>query len=65
VAMAQDQSPDLTHVRLIKAGDNLPSLCSQIYGDPSYYLAVARANQIDNFRELVPGTNVFFPPLEK
>jgi hypothetical protein len=65
VAMAQDQSPDLTHVRLIKAGDNLPALCSQIYGDPAYYLAVARANQIDNFRELVPGTNVFFPPLEK
>lgn len=65
VALAQDQSPDLTHVRLIKAGDNLPALCTQIYGDPGYYLAVAQANGIDNFRALAPGTTVFFPPLAK
>jgi hypothetical protein len=65
VALAQDQSPDLLHLRLIKAGDNLPSLCFEIYGDPAYYLEVARANNIDNFRNLIPGTKVFFPPLEK
>ncbi len=64
-AMAQDQSPDLTHVRMVKAGDNLPAMCGQIYGDPSYYLEVARANRIDDFRSLIPGTRVFFPPLEK
>jgi Contractile injection system tube protein len=63
VAMAQDQSPDLTHVRLIKAGDNLPTLCFQIYGDPSYYLEVAAANGLDNFRNIVPGTTLIFPPL--
>jgi hypothetical protein len=65
VAMAQDQSPDLTHVRLLKAGDTLPALCAQIYGDPGYYLAVARANGIDHFRALKPGTRVVFPPLER
>lgn len=65
VAMAQDQSADLTHVRLVKAGDNLPALCHEIYGNPGYYLEVARANQIDNFRRLTPGTIIFFPPLEK
>jgi Contractile injection system tube protein len=65
VAIAQDQSSDLTHIRLIKAGDNLPALCFQIYGDPGYYLHVARANHIDHFRDLIPGTRVFFPPLEK
>jgi hypothetical protein len=65
VAEAQDQSPDLTHARLIKAGDTLPQLCYQIYGDPGYYLEVAQANRIDNFRNLVPGTKIFFPPLEK
>jgi hypothetical protein len=64
-AMAQDQSPDLTHVRVVKAGDNLPSMCFRIYGDPSYYLEVAHANKIDDFRKLIPGTTVFFPPLEK
>lgn len=65
VAMAQDQSPDLTHVRLIKAGDTLPALCTQIYGDPRYYAAVADANGLDRFTRLVPGTRVVFPPLEK
>jgi len=29
------------------------------------YLQVARANGIDDFRKLVPGTRIFFPPLEK
>jgi hypothetical protein len=64
-ALAQNQSPDLTHVRLVKAGDTLPGLCYQIYGDPNYYLEVARANQIDNFRNLTPGSKIFFLPLEK
>jgi hypothetical protein len=65
VAVAQDQSPDLTHVRRVKAGDTLPLLCHEIYGDPQLYLQVAQANGIDDFRNLTPGTRVFFPPLEK
>jgi len=65
VSTAKDKSPDLTHVRLVKAGDNLPAMCYKIYGDPAYYLDVAKANRIDNFRNLIPGTRVFFPPLEK
>jgi hypothetical protein len=65
VALAQDQSPDLTHVRVIRAGDTLPALCQEIYGDPDYYLDVARANRIDNFRDVPPGTQVFFPPLTR
>lgn len=65
VAMAQDESADLTHVYLVKAGDNLPSLCNDIYGDPGMYLRVARTNRLDDFRNLVPGTRLRFPPLEK
>lgn len=65
VAMAQDQSPDLTHARTIKAGDNLPSLCQEIYGDPRLYLRVAQANGLDSFRHIAPGTRILFPPLEK
>jgi hypothetical protein len=65
VAVAQDESPDLMHVRLVKAGDTLPTLCNEIYGDPGRYFEVARANQLDNFRNLTPGTRIFFPPLEK
>ena len=65
VAMAQDESPDLTHIRLVRAGDSLPALCYRIYGDPGYYLEVARANGIDHFRRLAPGTRIVFPPVEK
>lgn len=65
VAMAQDQSPDLTHVRLVRAGDSLPALCHEIYGDPGYYLEVARANGIDHFRRLRPGARIVFPPVER
>lgn len=64
-AIAQDQSSDLTHVRLVKAGDNLPTLCYELYGDPRYYLKVARANRLDSFRNLTPGMKIFFPPLGK
>jgi hypothetical protein len=65
VALAQDESPDLTHVRMVKAGDSLPMLCNQIYGSPDYYLEVARVNGLDNFRNLQPGTRLIFPPLDK
>lgn len=65
VALAQDASPDLTHVRVLGAGDTLPGLCQQIYGNPHLYLKVARANGLDSCRELVPGTRLRFPPLAR
>lgn len=58
-------SPDLTHHYRVKAGDNLPLLCYRIYGDPQYYLKVAEANGLSNFRILDPGTNLMFPPIEQ
>jgi hypothetical protein len=65
VALAQDESPDLTHVRLVEAGDTLPLLCHAIYGDPQRYLQVAAANGLDDFRHLAAGTRLVFPPLER
>ena len=65
VATAQDQSPDLTHRRIVKAGDRLPALCTEIYGDPRFYLRVAEVNGLDDFRHLAPGRELYFPPLEK
>ena len=58
-------SPDLTHARKVKAGDTLPLMCYKIYGDPKYYLQVAAANGMNNFRRLEPGTDLVFPPIEK
>ncbi|MEN0037338.1 MAG: peptidoglycan-binding protein [Cellvibrio sp.] len=57
------ESPDLTHLVEVKAGDTLPMLCYQIYKDSSYYVAVARLNQLNNFRQLKPGQLLRFPPL--
>jgi nucleoid-associated protein YgaU len=58
-------SPDLTHFRIVKAGDNLPLMSHRIYGDPKYYLAVARANKLIDFRNLKPGQAIYFPPIQK
>lgn len=58
-------SPDLTHERTVKAGDTLLLMCQRIYGTPDYYLEVARANQLNNFRKLTPGQKLIFPPIAK
>lgn len=59
------ESPDLTHERIVKAGDTLLLMCQRIYGTQEYYLEVARANQLGNFRKLIPGQKLIFPPLAK
>ncbi len=56
-------SPDLTHLVEVRDGDTLPLLCNRIYGDPGYYLDVARFNQLTDFRAIKPGAKLHFPPL--
>lgn len=58
-------SPDLTHVRVVKEGDTLPGMTQEIYGNLSYYLQVAKVNNLVDFRNLEPGTKLFFPPVDK
>ena len=65
VAKENNQSPDLTHLRTVKAGDTLPLMSFRIYGDSKYYLEVAKANNIHNFRSLITGQQLFFPPIIK
>lgn len=62
---AKKSSPDLTHVRTVKAGDNLPLMTYQIYGDSSYYLEVARANNLKSVLSIKPGDQLYFPPIKK
>lgn len=64
-AKENKQSPDLTHIRQVKDGDTLPLMCYRIYGDTRYYLQVAAINGIGNFRKLIPGTELVFPPIDK
>lgn len=62
-AKAGRSSPDLTHSVLVREGDTLPLLCKRIYGDPAYYLAVARHNKLNDIRKLHPGARLSFPRL--
>jgi len=64
-AQENNQSPDMTHYRIVKEGDTLPLMAYQIYGDSRYYLQVAHANKLTNFRKLETGMEIFFPPIEK
>lgn len=65
LAAENKSSPDLTHIYTIKEGDTLPNLCNRIYNDPTYYLELARVNNITNFRNLKAGVKIIIPPLEK
>lgn len=65
VAKENNNSPDLTHVRVVTHGDTLPLMTHRIYGDSKYYLEVARANNLGNFRKLEAGQKILFPPIEK
>ena len=58
-------SPDLTHSRIVKSGDTLPLLSREVYGSTAHYLRVAQFNRLDGFRNLSPGQEILFPPLEK
>lgn len=60
---AGKNSPDVTHVRVVRAGDTLPLLCKEIYGSSAHYLRVARDNGLDDFRNLTPGRSLTFAPL--
>jgi hypothetical protein len=58
------QSPDITHIRQVKDKEKLPTLCAPIYGHAGYYLDVAAANKLVQFRRLRTGTTLYFPPLQ-
>jgi nucleoid-associated protein YgaU len=59
-----NRSPDLSHLVTVKAGDTLPLLCYGIYGSSVYYLEIARVNGLAHFRDLAPGMQLLFPPLQ-
>ncbi len=58
-------SPDLTHFRVVGVHDRLPLMCEKIYGAAQYYVEVAKVNNLDDFRNLKPGQEIYFPPIEK
>lgn len=63
VSKERKNSPDLTHVHTVTAGEHLSQLAHRYYGDASRYLQVAEFNGLENFRKLEPGQKLLFPPI--
>ena len=59
-----NNSPDITRQLTVKEGDTLPLLSYKVYGDSKYYMAVMKANGLVHFRDLQPGQQLVFPPIE-
>lgn len=62
---AKKSSPDLTHMRTVNAGDTLPLMTFRIYGDSSYYMEVAKINNLTSINGIKPGDQLYFPPIKK
>lgn len=60
---SRKSSPDMTHYRVVSSHDQLPLMCEKIYGNPALYVMVAMANGLNNFREIIPGQSIYFPPI--
>lgn len=58
-------SPDLTKLHTVKAGDTIYNIAKKEYDDESYYLQIAQANDLKNYRRLKPGMQLILPPIKK
>lgn len=63
----RNNSPDLTHRRLVQPGERLDLMTYKIYNDSKYVLQVADANELTSIRNIRPlvGREIQFPPLDK
>jgi hypothetical protein len=57
--------PSLTKVETVRPTDTLADMCFRIYGDSSYYLEVAKINNLDSINAIKPGDKLTFPPIKK
>lgn len=59
-------SADITKLVDVIEGDSLPNLVYHVYGrnDDGLVNSIAKFNQLDKFRDLQPGTQLIFPPID-
>lgn len=57
------ESPDRTHVRVLREGETLSTIANEAYGDPRAWRPIAEANDIDRPRFVPPGTALKIPAL--
>ena len=63
-AEQNQQSPDVTHKKIVKQQDKITLLAEQTYNNAHYYVDVAKANRLLSFRKLETGKTLFFPPIK-
>jgi nucleoid-associated protein YgaU len=56
------ESPDHTHVRVVRRGDTLARLSQEAYGDPRQWRQIADHNRLENPLDLRPGAVLEIPP---
>jgi hypothetical protein len=61
----EEESPDVTHLVSVIEGMTLPQLCRQVWDDDSYYVQVARYNDLNKFRNLQGIRQLVFPPIQQ
>jgi nucleoid-associated protein YgaU len=54
-------SADISRLHTVKMEDTMPLLAKKIYGSFDHYLDLARANDLDQFRRLRPGSQLVVP----
>ncbi len=59
------QSSDVAKIRTFKQGETLSGIAAEEYRDPGLWRVVADENDIDNPLDLVPGTVLLIPRLNK
>jgi len=57
-------SPDMTHERIYSMNDKISLMAEKIYGNPNYYIDVARSNALLSFRNANVGEPISFPPIK-
>jgi len=58
-------SPDLTHYQTVKQGDRLDLMTYNTYDDSNFLFQVARTNNLISTRNIKPGMEIYFPPIDK
>ncbi|MEO8699969.1 MAG: peptidoglycan-binding protein [Kofleriaceae bacterium] len=60
---ADPQSPDRTKTRVVREGERIDTIAAEVYGDPAFWPAIARANGLSRPRILTVGQLLVIPPL--
>lgn len=61
----ESHSADISRYRMVKMEDTFLQMTKDVYGSYDYCAAAARANDLDQFRRVKPGTTLIFPPLNE